>query len=1199
MKVDIEPQKVDIRVNNVLSQIIGRLEPAVHQALRNDLSYVVSGAVFSEYSRQGMWDGTKYLYNLKNQSFPTGLLKRAVVTLSNLGYKVNVIDERVIPSGKPLKLHGVTLRDYQEDAVKELIAKTRGLLMAGTGSGKCFKYGTKILMYDGTIKNVEDIAVGDLVMGMDSKPRTVGEVHKGTEMLYKVQHISGTSYVVTRNHILTGMLTGFTHNVTAPNGKKYSKGDIVDISVDEWFKASKTFKHVFKGFSTKVESFNKPIGNFIIDPYVFGLWLGDGNCNSMSITTMDKEVVDTWYSLEDADLSIRVENQPHNKSKTYHLRAKIGKPNKYTSELKRLGVYKNTHIPDVYKYSDIESRRKLLAGILDSDGYVSGNAHDIIQKSKVLADDICFLARSLGLSVHQTTKICKCQTGASGEYNRLSITGNFENIPFKVKRRNVKQKIKYNRKHRLFGINITEDGVGKYAGFSVLEDDKHFLLGDFTVVHNSVCTAGILAKLGVRSLVIVPTTILLSQTAEVLHKILNVPIGMVGDGINNIQDITVATFQSLTDSEDTKKSKFDSTDGRWKKVVKKQVVIREDLRPYLESLDCVIVDECFPGTTRVKTEDGYKEISKIVNQKLPIKVYSFNTKNQKFELKPVTNYYKKKAPETLLKVMFGNHSAVHSTPNHPYYVLRNNKIQKVRADELVIGDFVISMPRSGTPKDNITPAVSKTQKQVLLGSILGDGSLRKETNNCRVSFTQGYKQLDYLKWKLELLGDLVTGKVREGKSGYCDNKVYSTSTRIIKELNIYNVPEEEHVKRVLQNIDDLGVAVWFMDDGSNYCGSLTIHTESFSYNSQLLFQQFFKEKYGLDTHISKCTKNHKVYYFLVFTKESSKKLSSIIGQYVPEIMRYKLVGGFGEPYNFTPVPELYYGLSEITHISVEKSKVPYVYNIEVADNHNYLVGNNKLVSNCHHMISDSIQRVMAACTNAYYRYGCSATPYSNRDEDVLIEAACGRVVKEITASYLIQNGWLSKPTIHLIPFKQQRGGESDTYAGLYEEKITKNPVRNDLLRRIIEYRADLGDSVLVSVRYLEHGKLLYDSLVDKYGKDVVFVNSKVATKKLNEALEKLEKKEIKICIGTSLINEGVNLPALNTLVLAGTPKSKIATMQLVGRVLRKTENKSTVDVYDIQDFNCKYFTSASKERREIYLSESEFVLQEDNMFTEV
>lgn len=488
--------EIEIHVSNVLSQIIGRIPPEAHQELRNALSYVVSGAVFSEYSKQGMWDGTKNLYNIKNQSFPTGLLRRAIVTLSNFGYKVDIIDERTVPTGKPLKLHGVTLRDYQEEAVDELVSKTRGLLMAGTGSGK------------------------------------------------------------------------------------------------------------------------------------------------------------------------------------------------------------------------------------------------------------------------------------------------------------------------------------------------------------TVVIAGVLAKLGLKSLIVVPTTILLSQTAERLGNMLGVPVGMVGDGICCIENITVATFQSLTDSEDTKKSKFDPAEGRWKKVMKKQVVVREDHLDFLDSIECVIVDES------------------------------------------------------------------------------------------------------------------------------------------------------------------------------------------------------------------------------------------------------------------------------------------------------------------------------------------------------------------HHMVSDSIQRVLAACKNAYYRFGCSATPYSDRDEDVLIEAACGRVLKEITASYLIAHGWLSKPTIHMINFKQQRGGQSTSYAGLYEEKITKNPVRNDLLRRIIEYRADKGDSVLVSVRYLEHGKTLYNSLVGKYGKDVVFVNSTVATKKLNEALQQLENKEIKICIGTSLINEGVNLPALNTLVLAGTPKSKIATMQLVGRVLRKTEDKSTVDVYDIQDYNCKYFTSASRERFDIYSSEPEFVIKEDHMFDE-
>ena len=52
-------------------------------------------------------------------------------------------------------------------------------------------------------------------------------------------------------------------------------------------------------------------------------------------------------------------------------------------------------------------------------------------------------------------------------------------------------------------------------------------------------------------------------------------------------------------------------------------------------------------------------------------------------------------------------------------------------------------------------------------------------------------------------------------------------------------------------------------------------------------------------------------------------------------------------------------------------------------------------------------------------------------------------------------------------------------------------------------RADMGDSVLVSVRYLEHGKTLYNMLVDKYGDDVVFVNSSVSTNRLNEVLKDL------------------------------------------------------------------------------------------------
>lgn len=840
--------QVAIHIYNVNSQIIGYVEPEVQALLRNDLSYVVSGSVFSEYSKQGMWDGTKNLYNLRNQTFPTGLLRRALKALYACGYEVDLIDKRIKPEGKEITLKNVKLRDYQIDSVNELASKTRGLLMSCTGSGK------------------------------------------------------------------------------------------------------------------------------------------------------------------------------------------------------------------------------------------------------------------------------------------------------------------------------------------------------------TLAIAGLLAKLGVKSLVIVPTTVLLSQTAERLENMLGVEVGMIGDGIHKVSDITVATFQSLTDSTDTKKRKFDPETGQWKTVGKKKVIVRENMLEYLGSLDCVISDECFPAGVRVNTEVGYVDIAKIVNQQLPLSVYSFNTHTNNFELKPIINYFKKEIKDDLIKIMFGKHSVLRATKNHPFYVLRDTIIKKVRADELVEGDYVVSMPRNGTSKDNIPNALSKTQQQVLLGSILGDGSLRAETDNCRLSITQGEKQLNYLKWKVDLLGNLITGKIREGKSGYCNNKVYAISTRITPELNVYDCDELTQIKQVVSELDDLGVAIWYMDDGSKSGQTLSLHTESFTYDSQLVFQQFFKEKYSIEPKIMTSKKNNKIYYYLYFNTSDSKILSTRLKSYIIPSMQYKLLDEDMGKFNYTKEKELSFGLSKIKSITTEKPKSKYVYNIEVADNHNYLVGNNKLVSNCHHLSSASLQRVFEACKNAYYRYGCSATPFSNRDEDVLIEASTGRVLKEITASYLIKEGWLSKPTIHLIPFKQKRGGEATTYAGLYKEKITDNEERNDLLRRIIEYRADKGDSVLVSVRYLEHGHTLYDMLVDKYGSDVVFVNSTVATKKLNETLEKLSNKEIKICIGTSLINEGVNLPSLNTLVMAGTPKSKISTMQLVGRVLRKTEDKSTVDVYDIQDYNAKYFTSASKERFDIYCSEPEFVLQEDHMF---
>ena len=712
----------------------------------------------------------------------------------------------------------------------------------------------------------------------------------------------------------------------------------------------------------------------------------------------------------------------------------------------------------------------------------------------------------------------------------------------------------------------------------------------------TIITSALLANLGVNSLVIVPTKELLKQTSGELSKFLGIKVGIIGDGEKEIGKITVATFQSLTTSKDVKKRKYDPENNRWRTVDDKEVVVRPDLKDYLDKVECVYSDECFPTGTRVNTEKGYIDIAKIVNQKLSLNVWSFNLKKQIFELKPIVTYYKKKSPEKLAKIMFGNHSVVRATLNHPFYVLRNNKIEKVKAEKLLVGDYVISMPRKGTSKDNIPNALNDIQKQVVLGSILGDGSLQKTAD--RLSLCHGETQKDYLAWKIKLLGNLVTGKIKEGKSGYCDNKIYYTSTIVHPFIKMYNIEDEvSHIKKVLNDLDALGLAIWFMDDGSKGSANYRLHTESFCLESQKLFVQFFCKKYNICPKIYSYNKRNKKYYYLWFNSSDSRIFETIISPFIHPCLQYKLINqkSIKSPYTSND-KELCYGISQIKDISLEDYTSPYVYNIEVKDNHNYLVGNNKLVSNCHHLAASSLQQIYDACPNAYYRFGCSATPFHDTDEDVLIEAVTGRLLKKFSASYLIANKWISQPTIHLIPFKQERLPAGTTYAKAYEERVIKNNERNSLIKDIAETEADKGNSVLISVRQINHGKILYDLLKGKYKNKVVFLNSKVASEKVTETLQKLFKKEILIVIGTSMLNEGINVPSLDTLIFASCPKSPIITMQLVGRVLRRTETKNTVNVYDIQDYGCKYLTSAGKERVNIYMTEPAFILREITNF---
>jgi RecQ family ATP-dependent DNA helicase len=355
-----------------------------------------------------------------------------------------------------------------------------------TSAGKCFGRGTKILMFDGSVSSVEDVRVGDKVMGVDGRPRTITETHSGFGELYQVKPAKGESYIVNSEHILT---TKTTPCKSFPLYKSQCGSQIINVSVKDWIKKTKNFRHIHKGWRTGVLFCPRKI-NDVITPYYLGLWLGNGSTNGAAVYSAEPEVkayMQKYADNNNMKLSVKHKRGCDSLSVvTPTTHRGRGKKNKIFEALKQLGVWGNKHIPSVYKINGRDVLLELLAGIIDTDGYCSHGGYDIVFKQKALADDVVFVARSLGLAAYVKPCLKKCfNNGKVGKYYRISIYGNTSIIPCKVERRKAGIR-KKKRSVLVTAIKVSLFGYGEYYGFET-DGDHLFLLADFTAVHNSIC----------------------------------------------------------------------------------------------------------------------------------------------------------------------------------------------------------------------------------------------------------------------------------------------------------------------------------------------------------------------------------------------------------------------------------------------------------------------------------------------------------------------------------------------------------------------------------------------------------------------------------------------------------------------------------------------------------------------------------------
>jgi SpoVK/Ycf46/Vps4 family AAA+-type ATPase len=390
-------------------------------------------------------------------------------SVGGLDYVKNIMDNEVIPF---LKIQSPLTPS--------------GLLF--TGPPGCHRKGQGILMSDGLIKKVEDIVPGDRLMGGDGKSfRTVLSLCRGREKMVQVTPNKGTSFVVNENHILTLVRTTYDNHVG---------GELIDISIKELEKLSKNRRHhlklirseaIFEGALSEEE--------MLLDPYFLGVLLGDGSFKygGVGVTTCDEEIVEEIKNQAlKFGLNIRI-NDSNAKAPTYYLHGKSGKlttrdVNLVICGLKLLGLYRlgcgEKFVPFSYKTATYEARLKILAGLIDTDGSLGWSATiDFISKSEQLANDVVFLARSVGLAAY--IKKCRkcCQNNFEGEYFRVGISGDIDKIPVKIRRKKALPR-KQKKSVLRTGFSVVDVGEEEYFGFT-LDGDGRYLLDDFTVTHNT------------------------------------------------------------------------------------------------------------------------------------------------------------------------------------------------------------------------------------------------------------------------------------------------------------------------------------------------------------------------------------------------------------------------------------------------------------------------------------------------------------------------------------------------------------------------------------------------------------------------------------------------------------------------------------------------------------------------------------------
>ena len=631
-------------------------------------------------------------------------------------------------------------------------------------------------------------------------------------------------------------------------------------------------------------------------------------------------------------------------------------------------------------------------------------------------------------------------------------------------------------------------------------------------------------KLGQKTLVVCHNTMLRDQWIKEVESLYNMPVGIIGSGEYDIDhSIVIGNIQTLT------------------KILPK----------ISKEFGTVIVDECLDYNSQIITlEKGKVMIGNLVNNKMPVHVLSLDPSTGVSSYKKVLNWYKN--PHTnCLKISHSGGGNIKCTENHGIYSYSNGHIDKVPAETLEVGDYLLQT----TTTHKSTHILNKEWKPIALGLILGDGSLQyahSSSDSVRIRVTHGQAQFDYLEWKKSLLGD-TTESI--SKSGYKpENIVKGVSSKSFYDIDnwyqqLYVKGHKRTITKSIASIMDTSSwALFFQDDGSASQNADTLVFSICELDEESAFNLIGSLSNLFHTTNAKQFVCSKGFRYIRLNKEDTLLFLKGINGLVHPQLQYKLSSIKEElkPFNF-PTPSVplfneHFCVRKITKIEPSVLTGNHRFNIEVEDNHTYFA-NGILVANCHHVTATTFSSFLDGMY-AKNKLGLSGTMVRVDGKHVLFKDFFGfKLFQPPQFNTLNPRVQIIKTGIALA--------EGEGWAKKMNI-LQYDPDYQEFVATVAKLQIAKGHKVLViadRVEFLQNvGELIGESCVCITGG-----SSFEEREKLKAQIESGEKD----CVAGSrqIFSEGISINILSCVILAAPIANPGLLEQIIGRIQRQHPDK--------------------------------------------